>query len=154
MGSLLLVCPVCNYSLAGIHRQRWLCALWELWVLGKRLWNPSGVQGQRGCFEKADSAQVVDPLILVLAMDPEVALYPCELSTSLIGLGSATSTMHQRTWEEPCPPITHITSPDLVSVMYPEGVCDSVAAPHSYILGDSGGETVELELTIRSEMAL
>lgn len=38
--------------------------------------------------------------------------------------------------------------------MYPEGVCDSVAAPHSYILGDSGGETVELDLTIRSEMAL
>lgn len=79
---------------------------------------PCGVQDQQGCFEEAGSAQVVDPLIVVLAMGPEVASHPYELSASLIGLGPATSTMHQRTKEKPCPLRTHITSWNLVSAMF------------------------------------
>lgn len=69
-------------------------------------------------------SQVVDLWTVVPATDPEIATSSMSLATGPLGLGSATSTIHQGSWEEPHLPVTQVTTGSSSSVpdVYPKAV--------------------------------
>lgn len=110
---------------------------WKLWNLGRRLANPGRVQDTRWSFWED-----IHVLIWQIAdhcpgyRSRRKSHFSMHMSIAMYGLGPATITIYQWTWEESCTPISWIRGPlTLILAVDPKLTHDLDLPPLSHGLG-------------------
>lgn len=100
-----------NNDLVAIYGQQHLCGSFGIQV-GDNVKFQGSPRPWRVFLRKQTVPRwMTHSLTMVLSIDPEIILFPYELSYSPVGLGPPTRSIPQNTWEESCLPILQIIGP-------------------------------------------
>lgn len=150
IGGLLLTCPLCNCNLVVIHKQKWICG--NFGIQEEDCETPGGSKTKEAHFDMAGYAQLAVSLTIFPFIKPKKSSYPCGLSYGSIWPWSCHEHHMSMDLGRSMPQVTDLQT--LTPAINPEVGLWPAPVPLDFSLGVPEGKTVELSLTMHSEMAL